>query len=136
MKPKVRFIKYRLGKNESGCSLCGHGKKNDIVWYMELVGDRIHFHWRACNRCRFLIFKKAGGKLAENIKDIPKQEINNKGFITSKRFWELSPDRREALFKGESLKEYEGRIYKEMDKIRVKKYKRRKDEERNSRSNY
>lgn len=122
--PSITFFKQILvADDHNRCQFCDYGGENKVVWRIEFKGKNYSFHWLACNRCRFMIFKAFGGKrinTSESWKDLlaePKQQLSIKDAKSSK-YWALSWDRREALDRGESIQQYEARMFAEMDKKR------------------
>lgn len=144
--PKIKITKEIISKGDErlSCSLCDYGKKAGIIlWRVEFSGECFRFHWILCNRCRFILFKVMGGKRIHNLFlamadsnsnktiemvgklfHLPKQKLSNKGAIKSSYYHSLSPDRQEALDSGISLREYENKMFRKMDKIRKKKKKK------------
>lgn len=132
--PSITFHKERLDKDaeHKHCCLCRYGKKKGIIlWRVEFRGEFFGFHWLLCNRCRFRMFVAMGGKRInrsddwKNLVAKPEQKVSSKGKVRSSFYWSCSWDRREAMDKGVSVKEYESKMNQKMDKARRKKKKRK-----------
>lgn len=139
--PKIKISKEIISKGDEHihCVLCQYGRKEGVIlWRIEFSGEIFSFHWILCNRCRFLLFKATGGKRLKNLEDMvekkqisshlydlflsePKQKISSKGVIKSSYYYSMSADRREALDNRISVREYENKMFRKMDKKRKKK---------------
>jgi len=119
--PAIIFFKQILIKHDHNkCQFCGYGGQGKVIWRIEFVGDGYRYHWLACNKCRFRLFLAFGRKRINRNKDWkelckkPAQDISSKG-AKSSRYWALSLDRREALDRGETVSQYERKMFVEMD---------------------
>lgn len=135
-KPKITFSKEIISKGDEHlhCCLCQYGKKEGIIlWRIEFRGEFYGFHWLLCNKCRFAMFVAMGGKRLKNyssdagpLMKEPKQKISNKGKVKTSYYHSMSPDRQAALDKGMSVKEYEGKHQKWLEKEKRKKKSKKK----------